>query len=406
MGNCCQSGQGHTSPAESLQVLPAPQQVSPESQKVLPEAPPARQEKIDHPLYTKWESYVAPEVQVKGKTWTSLEGTKLEPLLDHLDLVDLAFIVENTEAGLPVPRCQDVPTGARINKSNLNRIKNSLNSYALSVVAISYPWLDPQHPDKSAVTMQRCLKCFKAFLEGASKIGEGCTVGLMMDYPCLPQKRTDGVDDRTPEEKARFKKALGTINQWYMHPYATTLVYDVELPEADSGHSNLRPYINRGWCTFEFRASCLVKAMFCLWSLKGYEKAGSAISWAAGVQGGKSALLRAAPMTPPKFDETLRAGVANGEIAFTAKADLDFVINQYAAAFDTAFSETKDLMYQALKWPDEHICELAEALTYARENGLLQKTGTLRIWGNAWTDVGNKAVKKAIEGMTITLFDT
>lgn len=91
-----------------------------------------------------------------------------------------------------------------------------------------------------------------------------------------------------------------------------------------------------------------MEAMFCLLSLRGFEMAGSLSILFGGVLGAKSKVLRAAPMTPPKFDKCLREGVARGEIAFTAKADLDLVCDQYREAFNAAFSETVELNYWGL----------------------------------------------------------
>uniref|UniRef100_A0A7S1QVI3 Uncharacterized protein n=1 Tax=Alexandrium catenella TaxID=2925 RepID=A0A7S1QVI3_ALECA len=111
-------------------------------------------------------------------------------------------------------------------------------------------------------------------------------------------------------------------------------------------------------------------------------------------------------MTPERFGGLLRDGVRTGEIAFTARADGGLVVEQYRKAFHRAFAETRDLMYQTLKWPDDKILELAEALAYARAEGLLEKTSMVRIWGNAWTEVGRKAVEESIKGLGITLCAT
>uniref|UniRef100_A0A7S1LZN2 Uncharacterized protein n=1 Tax=Alexandrium catenella TaxID=2925 RepID=A0A7S1LZN2_ALECA len=385
---CCQSADASAAPVER------PQEAAPATRESDKPAPSPRE---NNAIDAKWEKYEVETFEVDLGKWNSQDAGSLEALLDSVDLIDLGYIIENAEAGFPVPRWQDVPHGARINRSNIHRIQDCISPYALSILVLSYPWLDPQHPDKDLATMKRMLPCLKAFHQGATKIGEGRTVGLMMDYPCLPQKSITGEDDRTDEEKARFKRGLGTINEWYKHPYTTVLVCDVDMPGEESGHTNLRPYAQRGWCSFEFRASCLVKTMFCLWSLKGYEL-GRCTTWGSANQDAKSGILRAAPMTPPKFDAMLRAGVERGEIAFTAKADLDFVIAQYEKAFLSAFSHTKTLMYQYLKWPDSHMLELAEALTYAREKDLLGNTSSVYAWGNECTDVGKNAVREALEG--------
>lgn len=356
------------------------------------------------PLDKVWaKDPVLPAEAVDTAIWEKLSGPKLEPLLDDLDLVDLAFVVENIEVGRPLPRWQDVPKGARINKSNLPRIQMCISNYALSVVVLSYPWLDPAHPDQHLLTCQRLLPCLKAILQGADRLGAGHTVAMMMDYMCLPQKNVNGKDDRTDAEKARFKRALSSINEWYLHPFTTVLLNDVDLPPPSSGCSNLRPYLNRGWCSFELRTSCLIKDMFCLWSLAGYEKGGCGKEWSAAVQDAKAAILRAAPMPPDEFGQMLKDGLKAGTMSFTANADMELVIQQYHEAFHRSFSEAEELVYCNLRWPDSHMQQLAKALKYARENGLLAKCKRVCLWGNKQTQEGLKVVEDVLEGTNINV---
>ena len=36
--------------------------------------------------------------------------------------------------------------------------------------------------------------------------------------------------DRTPEQQERFERALGSINEWYMHPYSIVLAVTTPIP--------------------------------------------------------------------------------------------------------------------------------------------------------------------------------
>ena len=49
----------------------------------------------------------------------------------------------------------------------------------------------------------------KIFDKEAKKYGAGCKVGVFLDYVSMPQRsRGSAEDDRTPEEKATFDRAL------------------------------------------------------------------------------------------------------------------------------------------------------------------------------------------------------
>ena len=65
--------------------------------------------------------------------------------------------------------------------------------------------------------MRRLLPIFRVLLAFAQKDGnEHCTVGVMIDFCCLPQKPF-----ASDAEKSRFGKSLSTINECatYPHPH-------------------------------------------------------------------------------------------------------------------------------------------------------------------------------------------
>ena len=65
------------------------------------------------------------------------------------------------------------------------------------------PWLDPFHPDREGEQMRKLLPILKAALEKAQEYGAHGTIGVLMDYCCLPQHpRT------TAEDEALFKRGL------------------------------------------------------------------------------------------------------------------------------------------------------------------------------------------------------
>ena len=130
----------------------------------------------------------------------------LEPLLEHTDLVDVNYLIALGEAGGVIPRWQDLPDCARINTANVWRLRCWDRNFALSVLVLSYPWLDRDPPDRLGETLRRILPILRALREKARQYGTHGTVGVLWDYMSLPQRPY-----RSEEEGERFKKGLYSI---------------------------------------------------------------------------------------------------------------------------------------------------------------------------------------------------
>ena len=134
-----------------------------------------------------------------------------------------------------------------ITERNVWRLKlwnKSKPKYALGVLVLSYPWLDWFHPDRLGAQLRRLLPFLKAMLAEAKRDSPHCTVGVMIDFLCLPQKPF-----ATEEDGARFGVSLKAINAWYFHKYTTTLLVTNPPPEG-ADYSNTRLHRDRGWCFF------------------------------------------------------------------------------------------------------------------------------------------------------------
>ena len=70
--------------------------------------------------------------------------------------------------------------------------------------------LDADHPDKDGLQLRAISHVLKIFdKEAKEEYGAGCKVGVFLDYVSMPQRsRGSAEDDRTPEEKATFGRAL------------------------------------------------------------------------------------------------------------------------------------------------------------------------------------------------------
>ena len=74
----------------------------------------------------------------------------------------------------------------------------------------SYPWLDAHHSDRLGAQLRRLLPVLEAMLAEAKRDSPYCTVGVMIDMLCLPQKpfATEAIGQQ-------FTVSLKNINIWY-----------------------------------------------------------------------------------------------------------------------------------------------------------------------------------------------
>ena len=309
----------------------------------------------------------------RRRHWALFGGGAIEPLLEHTPLIDLEYLVALAEGGgvMPCGR-QNVPPAAFITKRNLWRLKlwNKGNHKAsLGVLVLSYPWLDWFHPDRLGAQLRRLLPFLKAMLAEAKRDSPHCTVGVMIDFLCLPQKPF-----ATEEDGARFGVSLKAINAWYFHKYTYTLLVTNPPPEG-ADYSNTRLHRDRGWCFFEQAASMVVKGSSCLLDFGAY-KGATEFGNAYAKPGTCIAQIKAGrkpPIAPDAFGERMRARVASGELTFTANADMGFVIGQYEEGFVAAINRVaaepdefmRNLFFQQLGWGDAEAAELRLALQYA-----------------------------------------
>ena len=337
---------------------------------------------------------------IEREYWALLGGGAIEPLLEHTPLIDLEYLVALAEGGgvMPCGR-QNVPPAAFITERNLWRLKlwGKYNLKAsLGVLVLSYPWLDWFHPDRLGAQLRRLLPFLKAMLAEAKRDSPHCTVGVMIDFLCLPQKPF-----ATEEDGARFKVSLKAINAWYFHQSTYTLLVTNPPPEG-ADYSNTRLHRDRGWCFFEQAASMVVKDRNCLLDFGAYEGATEFGDKNAepGTCIGQMRAGRKPPIAPDAFGERMRARVASGELTFTANADMGFVIGQYEEGFVAAINRvaaepegTRYLVFQQLGWGDAEAAELRLALQYAAAKCAFPEGG-VRVYVTSGNSISEEAMAK------------
>jgi len=131
-----------------------------------------------------------------------------------LDMLSTHFVARDYLEGLTkLPRMQEIPDHAFL----VNPSKQ---------VFVSHAWRAPNVPNDDTLEKIRAL------------VANESRVGFWIDYCCLPQKRHDGIDDRTTSEKDFFKMQLQYI--------PTILAKSQVVVLWNERH------MDRAWCVIEF----------------------------------------------------------------------------------------------------------------------------------------------------------
>ena len=106
----------------------------------------------------------------------------------------------------------------------------AFTGFELPVVVLSYGWASAAHPDPTGEQLQLLLPVLESIVRFCDGHGGGrCSFGVLWDFASLPQKgHTDPTadpkaEDRTPEQLARFRAGLSSINAWCAAAHAHTL---------------------------------------------------------------------------------------------------------------------------------------------------------------------------------------
>jgi len=129
----------------------------------------------------------------KTVSWDFFRGNLIEDVMKHTPLIDIEYIVTLVEAGGVMPcGLQNVPKEAVITVGdNLWRLKcwnKEERKFCLGVLVFSYPWLDFYHPDRNGAQLTRILPFLKSMMAECKKDSKYGTIGVMIDFLCLPQK--------------------------------------------------------------------------------------------------------------------------------------------------------------------------------------------------------------------------
>lgn len=210
---------------------------------------------------------------------------------------------------------------------------------ATLIVAISYPWLAPHHPDEDG----QQLKLIARMLRWIRPLLQGRDVAVFVDHLCLYQKkRMADQDDWSDEQASKFKDGLKAVNLWYSHKF----VHVWALTDTTASE---RPYMDRGWCYFEYNVSLLNSRV--VLNLRECTGCGEMPLMDMRIT------LREAVL-PDEFDTAILSKT------FTAGADKDYVKAMYRKAFEAMFSDVTTLDLSSMAWTDGPLIKLLRQLPY------------------------------------------
>jgi hypothetical protein len=152
-------------------------------------------------------------------------------------LLSVRWLLSQPAAGFRIERRQDLPDGAFVEPALAVAMLE-----AGDIIALSYRWLHPDHPDPAGWHMQRVGSFLREHTHWKA---------LLMDYASISQKGPTG--ERSPEEQIMFKAGLQGMGMVYATPRIAVL-QDKGLPNDAQG---VRTYAESGWCTLEGAAASL-----------------------------------------------------------------------------------------------------------------------------------------------------
>ena len=345
-------------------------------------------------------------------------GSRLEPLLrvdetlgdSPVALVDARFLIALSKRNGRLDRRQGLPAEAFIDLASLRRMPaGGRFGDSLRVLCVSYPWLQPDHPDPQGTTLALLAAALEKFVNYTHKTSlRPCTYAVFLDFASLFQK--DGAGERTGREALLFGRALAGLSELYSHP-RTFILKITSLPEGypigfifpKNVTANVAEYDDRGWCFCEAAMANLVKSSNKVVDLGKFSGSPVVVKTSSGTEHRADlvGLLeeckagRRPPLSPAAFTELLETK------SFTSKkADLDTVAGLYAAAFERQMSEAVQLFYRGLGWGNAEVGVLAQALRVA------QALELLNLDGNAIGDAGAAALASALHEGTAPALKT
>lgn len=261
------------------------------------------------------------------------------------------------------------------------------------IVAISYCWLTPEHPDP------RCqqLRVIASVIDHWNRSYPDKDLAVFIDWCSLYQ------EPRSPEHQERYERSLDNISLWYAH-VDTHVWLMTRVPDG------VRPYRDRGWPTFERALSHLITPREKVLDLGLITTRGP--DWEHLVKVCTTPSLAGAPMRPgpaatamamaasslrrpllPRQPVPLLPDILIEELRrkhFTSVSDRAFLERAYRRTFEDVMSHRRRLGYCAESWGDGEAGLLSDILPHC------DRLEDLDLPRNLFGDVGASKLASAI----------
>jgi hypothetical protein len=183
----------------------------------------------------------------RQRNWEQAGGTELEPALASgaIALLDAEFLVRLADGGGVLCRRQELPDEAFLSLPELKAA--CLLSDALPIIALSYAWLQRDHPDPKGNTLRRVAEVLRAALACHRRF-DRC--GVFWDLGSLHQHSSTA--SRSADETCLFEQGLSFLAPLYSHVNTwvfrvTTFPSGYPAGYALPADATVAEYANRGW---------------------------------------------------------------------------------------------------------------------------------------------------------------
>ena len=176
-----------------------------------------------------------PEEQREQQDYTSLHALNAALDDESTALIRAKYLLKVAEEGGVLGHRKQLPAEAIFEGPVYQYLDD--NYHGVVIVALSYMWGGPDHPDPKGEQLRDVAKFLK-WLQSTPEY-KNCTIAVFWDWASLYQDKPRG--SRTPLEDALFNLGLGNVNLWYCHVLTITLM-NKKKPEG-----RLIGYDGSGW---------------------------------------------------------------------------------------------------------------------------------------------------------------
>lgn len=270
--------------------------------------------------------------------------------------------------GSRLPRRQDLPADAMWDHEELQRDSEEYDAGRhlppTKVVAVSYCWHQPEHPDPEGLQLQAIATLARSALKELSAAGD-VDLAIFLDYCSLFQEPRSVLEDEA------FRESLKHVALWYAHKrtqvwvFTTTVGEPAELQVARAlvNHAEMScaagGYDARGWPTFERNVAELLACeggagqSILLINEEAMTQI-SALTWTTVMERFKA--KQAPPKVPAAFCDLLATKT------FLQPSDLKMLQDAYAVVFEETMHTMRNLVYCDLGWGDRAAADLSLAV--------------------------------------------